>query len=81
LMPWAHYVPLSIKGDEHLEALRWFHADEEGRAQARVIAEDSSQWARRALRHVDMEAWFFRLLLEYGRVVDDGREGIGFLPS
>jgi hypothetical protein len=30
------------------------------------------------LRNVDFEAWFFRLLLEYGRVVDDGREGIGY---
>jgi hypothetical protein len=30
------------------------------------------------LRNVDFEVWFFRLLLEYGRVVDDRREEIGF---
>jgi hypothetical protein len=78
IKPWAHYVPMSIQGDEHLESLRYFNSDEEGKVAAKQIANDSRAWARRALRHVDMEAWFFRLLLEYARLIDDAREFIGF---
>lgn len=50
----------------------------EGERKAREVAERSRAWAGGALREVDFEAWFFRLLLEYGRVVDEEREGIGF---
>ena len=31
------------------------------------------------LRKEDLEIYLFRLLLEYGRVIDDGRDRIGFL--
>ncbi|KAF1971988.1 hypothetical protein BU23DRAFT_590333 [Bimuria novae-zelandiae CBS 107.79] len=91
LLPWVHYIPLSLIGDEHLDLVRWFsggkgeqegndkgNGDSEGEMKAREIAERSSEWAGKALRNVDFEAWFFRLLLEYGRVVDEGREGIGY---
>jgi len=30
------------------------------------------------LRREDMEIYFFRLLLEWGRLTDDGRDEIGF---
>ncbi|KAF1832202.1 hypothetical protein BDW02DRAFT_530341 [Decorospora gaudefroyi] len=94
LRPWVHYVPLSLRGDEHLDLVRWFagvgvedaeevvdvlgNGDSEGERKAREIATRSSVWHDRVLRNVDFEVWLFRLLLEYGRVVDDGREGIGF---
>jgi hypothetical protein len=51
----------------------------EGEDKAREMAARSSEWAGRALRNVDFEAWLFRLLLEYGRVVDEERERIGFV--
>jgi hypothetical protein len=75
LKPWVHYIPLSLKGDEHLDLVAWF--GENGK-EARRIAERSTEWHDRVLRNVDFEVWFFRLLLEYGRVVDEGREEIGF---
>jgi hypothetical protein len=104
LRPWVHYIPLSLRGDEHLDLVRWFsgtkvfdddgdgkgernNADgskkggnggSEGERKARIIAKRSSEWHDRVLRNVDFEVWFFRLLLEYGRVVDDAREDIGF---
>jgi len=64
LKPWVHYVPLSLKGDEWLEAVRWYSREEEGREQGRVMAERSREFAGKALRKEDMEIWFFRLLLE-----------------
>jgi hypothetical protein len=78
LKPWVHYVPLSLKGDEHLDLVKWFGGGG-GEKKAREIAERSTRWHDEVLRNVDFEVWFFRLLLEYGRVVDDHREEIGYL--
>lgn len=64
LYPWVHYVPLSLKGDEHFESVRYFAQEEEGQARAAHLAEQSQQWAGKALRNEDLEVWFFRLLLE-----------------
>jgi len=78
--PWVHYVPLSLKGDEWLESLRWFAGEEEGKVEAERMAVAGSEWAGKVLRNEDMEVWLFRLLLEYGRLIDDDRESIGFAP-
>jgi hypothetical protein len=43
------------------------------------IAEEGRRWAGKVLRKEDMEVYMFRLLLEWGRLTDDGREGIGFV--
>ena len=44
------------------------------------IAEQGRKWAEIALRKEDMEIYFFRLLLEWGRLTDDQRELLGFKP-
>ncbi|KAH8894958.1 hypothetical protein GQ53DRAFT_71963 [Thozetella sp. PMI_491] len=78
LKSWVHYIPLSLQGEEWLEAVRFFADSEDGKKEAERLAMEGREWANRVLRKVDMEAWFFRLLLEYGRVIDDNRENIGF---
>ncbi|KAL6867934.1 glycosyltransferase family 90 protein [Trichoderma novae-zelandiae] len=78
LRPWVHYVPLSLQGDDWLEAVRFIDQDGQGSAEGQRIAEESREWANRAVRKEDMEVWFFRLLLEYARVIDDNRENLGF---
>ncbi|KAJ6119502.1 hypothetical protein N7523_003782 [Penicillium sp. IBT 18751x] len=78
LKPWVHYVPLSLKGNEYTESMRYFVSEEEGKKAAPQIAAQGQDWAQRVLRNEDMEVWFFRLLLEYGRLVDDNRDQIGF---
>jgi len=65
LRPWAHYVPLSLQGDEWLEAVRFFGDSSLGNNEAERIAMASREWANKVVRKEDMEAWFFRLLLEY----------------
>lgn len=62
--PWVHYVPLSLRGEEWIESVRWFAGVDEGRREAERIALAGRDWANKALRNVDMEVWFFRLLLE-----------------
>lgn len=46
--------------------------------QGKLIAEEGRNWAAAALRKEDMEIYFFRLLLEWGRLTDDHRDILGF---
>ncbi|KAL8739902.1 MAG: hypothetical protein Q9190_007336 [Brigantiaea leucoxantha] len=78
LRPWIHYVPLSLKGDDYVESVRYFNEEEVGRLLGPRIATQSREWAGKVLRNEDLETWLFRLLLEYGRLVDDNRENIGY---
>jgi hypothetical protein len=47
--------------------------------QAAFIADQGSKWAEKTMRREDAEVYFFRLLLEWGRIMDDNREEIGFV--
>lgn len=64
IKPWVHYIPLSLRGEEGLEAVRYFAGEDEGKAQGVRMAEAGRDWAKKALRNEDFEVWFFRLLLE-----------------
>lgn len=79
IVPWVHYIPLRLNGTDHLEVMRFLTQEEEGQRLAREIAEESREWVGRSLRKVDMQAWMFRLLLEYARLVDDQRDELGFM--
>jgi Glycosyl transferase family 90 len=61
---WVHYVPLGLKGTDYVENVRYFVHEEEGKIQAPRLAKQGKEWAAEALRNEDLEAWFFRLLLE-----------------
>jgi hypothetical protein len=64
LRPWVHYVPLSLKGDEHIESVRYFRDEATGKIQGPKMAKSGREWAARALRQDDFEVWLFRLLIE-----------------
>ena len=65
LKPWVHFIPLSLRGDEWVEAVRWFAGEPDGKVEAERIAMNGRDWADKVLRNEDLEVWFFRLLLEY----------------
>ncbi|KAL4821458.1 hypothetical protein BDW67DRAFT_49555 [Aspergillus spinulosporus] len=91
--PWLHYAPIDIRLHGLWSTLAYFagvDANVNGRkievkrhdVQGRWIAEEGRKWAETALRKEDMEIYFFRLLLEWGRLTDDRRDTLGFkLPS
>ncbi|KAJ5278713.1 hypothetical protein N7478_004085 [Penicillium angulare] len=62
-------------GHEAHKRSSWMNAHDE---QGAWIAEQGRKWAETALRKEDMEIYFFRLLLEWGRMTDDQREVMGF---
>ncbi|KAI1346285.1 hypothetical protein F5Y01DRAFT_27414 [Xylaria sp. FL0043] len=74
--PWKHYVPLDLRLSDFWAALNYFGSI--GMGDAKDIAEAGQQWAQKALRKEDMQVYMFRLLLEWGRIIDDRREDIGF---
>lgn len=43
-----------------------------------AIAEQGRKWSETALRKEDMEIYFFRLLLEWGRLTDNRRDVLGY---
>ncbi|KAL4979493.1 hypothetical protein BDW66DRAFT_103423 [Aspergillus desertorum] len=91
--PWLHYAPIDVRLHGLWSTLAYFagvNAIIDGRKiqaerhdiQGRWIAEEGRKWAETALRKEDMEIYFFRLLLEWGRLTDDRRDTLGFkLPS
>ena len=79
LVPWVHYVPLSMEGTEIFEIMRYFTQEaEEGDEAARRIVDQSREWMGRGLRTEDMQVYLFRLLLELARVMDEDRAVIGY---
>ncbi|GAB7364171.1 hypothetical protein MBLNU230_g4722t1 [Neophaeotheca triangularis] len=89
LTPWLHFVPLDVRGHGFWATLAYFAGlkgevagvqwDVEGHgAEAERIATRGKEWAEVALRKEDAEIYFFRLLLEWGRLTDDRRDELGF---
>lgn len=46
--------------------------------EAKRLARQGREWANKVLRRDDIEVYMYRLLLEYGRVIDDNRDRIGY---
>ncbi|KAJ5561456.1 hypothetical protein N7461_000217 [Penicillium sp. DV-2018c] len=46
--------------------------------EAEVIASQGRDWAQHALRSEDLDIYLYLLLLEYGRIIDDNRDSIGY---
>ena len=78
LVPWVHYIPLSMAGSELPEVMRFLARDPRGGKLGERIARQGRAWANITLRKVDLRLAFLRLLLEYGRLMDDEREGLGY---
>ena len=90
LTAWLHFVPQDIRLHGVWSTLAYF-AGVKGtmwgreiwwqghEKEAEFIAEQGREWAGKVLRREDMEVYFFRLLLEWGRLTDDGRDELGFV--
>ncbi|KAH0565848.1 hypothetical protein GP486_000745, partial [Trichoglossum hirsutum] len=76
IVPWVHYIPVSMGMTELPEIMRYLALTPAGQDRSKRIAEDGRAWAQRALRKEDMQSAFFRLLLEYGRLLNDDRDSL-----
>lgn len=91
LMPWLHFVPVDLRFHALHSTLAYFTGLQgkgliNGRnvaMQSRVdnakwIAQEGKKWAAKVARKEDAEVYLFRLLLEWGRVINDERDGMKF---
>lgn len=84
LVAWKHYVPMDNRFVDYYGLLEYF-VGYRGRGAhdnaAEKIATEGKDWAERVLRKEDMEIYVLRLLLEYGRLLDDRRESMGWVDD
>ncbi|KAI0020333.1 hypothetical protein F4780DRAFT_791957 [Xylariomycetidae sp. FL0641] len=73
LVPWRHYVPVSLGMRELPELVRWLTGCELGRRRAREVGEAGREWFARAFREEDFRVYVFRLMLELARLQDRER--------
>ncbi|KAI5864761.1 glycosyltransferase family 90 protein [Durotheca rogersii] len=91
LMPWVHFVPVDLRYHGLHSTVAYFTGLEgkgpvngrerpaKGRVEdARWIADQGRKWVDKAIRREDMEVYMFRLLLEWGRVIQEDRDSLGF---
>ena len=84
---WLHFVPIDLRLHGLWSTLAYFAGGFGEKLQGTSsdsaiepgewIAEEGRRWAEKALRKEDMEIYFFRLLLEWGRLTDDRRDSLG----
>jgi hypothetical protein len=90
---WMHFVPQDVRLHDVWSTLAYFAgvsipSPKDGEepivlmephdTEGNWIAEQGHQWAHKVLRKEDMEIYFFRLLLEWGRMTHDLRDRLGF---
>ncbi|KAG8415909.1 hypothetical protein J3459_013968 [Metarhizium acridum] len=76
LVPWVHFVPFDNTYQDIYGVLDYFLSRDD---EAEAIAGQGKNWTERVLRREDMKLYVWRLLLEYARVVDDGRDSLAFV--
>ncbi|KAK3899729.1 hypothetical protein C8A05DRAFT_17880 [Staphylotrichum tortipilum] len=77
VLPWVHYVPVSVGMGELPETVAWLLGTGRGEGVARAIGEGGAGWMGRAGRSVDAGVYLWRVLLEVGRVAERGRGRLG----
>ncbi|KAI1258922.1 glycosyltransferase family 90 protein [Xylariaceae sp. FL1019] len=73
LVPWVHYIPVSLGLQEVPEMVHYLAETESGQLRAREIAEQGKEWYMAAFREVDLAIYMHRLLLELARLQDPKR--------
>lgn len=69
VIPWVHFVPLSSSYAELPEMARFLGTTARGLELSERIARESTAWHNVALRDVDLQLAWTRMVLEYGRVM------------
>jgi hypothetical protein len=74
LVPWVHYIPVSMNMHELPEVVRWLALTPEGHRAAEEMAGRGREWRERSLGSEHRRIWLWRCVLEYARVMDVGRD-------
>ncbi|ESK95111.1 glycosyltransferase family 90 protein [Moniliophthora roreri MCA 2997] len=82
VQPWLHYVPIQVDLSDLYDALIFFRGDPNGQGAhedlAKKIASQGREWSRTFWRKEDLVAYFYRLILEYVRIMSPDREKMNY---
>lgn len=83
LTPWVHFIPMQIDYSDLYDISAFFIGSPDGRvkghdAHAQQIAEQGRKFALEHWRWEDMQAYMYRLLLEYTRLMAEDRDAWSF---
>ncbi|EUC27647.1 glycosyltransferase family 90 protein, partial [Bipolaris zeicola 26-R-13] len=73
LVPWVHFIPVSLSMNEIPEVMRYMTTHEDGKKRAEEIAEAGRAWHGKVLRKADFTVYLYRLMLELARVMKPTR--------
>jgi hypothetical protein len=73
LIPWLHYVPVSVSFDEVPEMVRFLATTDEGDRISEKISKAGAEWHDRALAGIHQGIYLYRLLLELAWLQDPAR--------
>ncbi|KAE9390089.1 hypothetical protein BT96DRAFT_1002581 [Gymnopus androsaceus JB14] len=80
--PWVHYIPIQVDLSDLYDSLIFFRGDAYGEGGheelARKIALQGREWSKTYWRKEDILAYFYRLFLEYTRLMSLDREEMTF---
>ena len=68
LVPWVHYIPVTMGMDELPSLINFLVNDPEGKRLSIEISREGSTWSRQVLRRIDMSIYVYRLLLELAEI-------------
>ncbi|KAF8997495.1 glycosyl transferase family 90-domain-containing protein [Cyathus striatus] len=82
VQPWVHYVPIQVDYSDLYDTYTFFRGGLYGEGGhddlARKIGLAGREWSKTYWRKEDMTAYFFRLLLEYARLMSLDRESMSY---
>ncbi|BGP48386.1 hypothetical protein JCM10450v2_004259 [Rhodotorula kratochvilovae] len=77
-IPWLHFIPMQVDYADMWDIMAFFRGGITGEGAhddlGREIALAGKEWVKECYRWADLEAYQFRLLLEYGRLYNDEDE-------
>ncbi|KAK4054570.1 hypothetical protein OIV83_001064 [Microbotryomycetes sp. JL201] len=75
IVPWLHFIPIQVDYSDMWDVMAFFRGGLQGEGAhddlGRQIAEAGKDWVKQCFRWADLEAYQFRLNLEYGRLYND----------
>ncbi|KAM0753095.1 hypothetical protein T439DRAFT_311762 [Meredithblackwellia eburnea MCA 4105] len=74
-IPWLHFIPIQVDYSDMWDVMAFFRGGLNGEgahdALGKEIADAGKEWVRECFRYPDLEAYQYRLMLEYGRLYND----------
>ncbi|EKM77598.1 hypothetical protein AGABI1DRAFT_77101 [Agaricus bisporus var. burnettii JB137-S8] len=82
---WVHYVPVQVDLSDLHDCLVFFRGDGNGEGShddlGKKIAKAGREWSLKFWRREDINAYFFRLILEYARLMSPDRAAMSYTSN